>query len=65
MPNKGSDDIIIEYIQPQAMIMEAARILIRLFRFMACTIAYHLSMVITVSVNTDKCVAKTVRNPAT
>lgn len=47
------------------MIIEAAFILMRLFKFIAWVIAYHRSTVMMVNVNTDKWFANTVKNPAT
>lgn len=47
------------------MMHEAVLILMRLFRLIACVIAYHRSTVMMVNVNTDKCVENMVKNPAT
>lgn len=55
----------IEKSQPDSMIIPACRNLIRLFRYMAWVMANQRSIVITVSVKTDKWLANTVKNPAT
>lgn len=47
------------------MMQEAAFILMRLFRLIACVMAYQRSTVIMVNVNTDKWFANTVKKPAT
>lgn len=47
------------------MMHEAAFILMRLFKLIACVMAYHRSTVMMVNVNTDKWFANTVKNPAT
>lgn len=47
------------------MMNEAVFILMRLFRLMACVMAYQRSTVMMVNVNTDKWFANTVKNPAT
>lgn len=47
------------------MMHEAAFILMRLFRLIACVMAYHRSTVMMVNVNTDRWLANTVKNPAT
>ena len=65
MPNNGSEDIITEYIQPHTIIIAAAFNVILLFKLIAFVIANHRSKVIMLKVNTDKCCANTVRNPAT
>lgn len=64
MPNSGSADMAAEYAQPNAIITDAARMLILLFRLIACVIANHRSSVIMVNVNTDRWLANTVRKPA-
>lgn len=64
MPFKGNDDIIMEYIQPPTIIIDASFSFIRLFKLMAFVMANHRSTVIITKVNTDKWLANTVKNPA-
>lgn len=55
---------MIEYIQPQIIIIAACFSFIRLFKLMAFVMANHRSTVIMTNVNTDKWLANTVRKPA-
>ncbi len=55
---------MMEYIQPQTIMIEASFSLIRLFKLMAFVMANQRSTVIITKVNTDKWLANTVRKPA-